>query len=543
MIPIARRGSAGRLLTAGAAGAAVFASFPPLGWWWAAPIGVAGLTLAVRGAGKRMAAAAGWVHGAVFLVLLFSFVRVFGIDAWLAVAGGEALFFAGLGLLLRVLVRLPWVPSAVGCGWVAEEAVRDRVPFGGLPWGRLADAQAGGPIAHLAALGGAPLVTFAVALAGGLLAAAATAGYRTARWSLPAWRGPAWLAGGLAVGAAGLLVPLPTSGTTAGGPASAQVALIQGNVPRLGLAAFAQRYAVTEDHALVTERLAALVGAGRLPKPQAALWPENSSDMDPYTDKTARQLVTQAVQAVGVPVLVGAVLNGPGKDVRNAAIVWSPRTGPGQVYVKQHLLPFGEYLPFRAELSKWIGRFKLLPRDFVPGHRSVALRIGPVLASDAICFEVADDSIVRDGVLAGGRVIIAQTNDASYEQPGDTGSGGESAQQLQISRLRAIEHGRSVLVVSTSGVSALVAPNGDVLDRTRVFTPAILDVRVALRDPLTIADRVGAWPEWVLVAIAVIGVGIATRQERSRRRRARGLNAPQASTASPSELPASASRG
>lgn len=491
------------MATGAAGGVAVWLSFPPLGWWWAAPLGVAALVGATAGASKRVAGLSGLAHGAAFLILLLSFVRMFGIDAWLVLAAGEAVFFAGLGLLLRWAAVVRWWPLAAAGAWVVEEAVRDRVPFGGFPWGRLADAQAGGPIAPLAALGGAPLVTFAVALSGGLLAY----GFRSAGSRGGLRRLPVAAAGAAAVAVVGLAVPLGSAGTSAGGPPAVTVALVQGNVPRLGLQAFAQRYAVTRNHVRETEQLAREVAAGARPAPQAVIWPENSSDLDPLVDGRVRAMISRAAARIGVPILVGAVLNGPGAGhVRNAGIVWSPTAGPGQMYVKRHLLPFGEYLPFRSELSQWIGRFSMLRNDFVPGRRPGVLQLGPLRIADAICFEIADDAVVRQAVTAGGRILVNQTNDASYEQPGDTGSGGESAQQLQITRLRAIEHGRAALVTSTSGLSAVVAPDGRVLARSRIFAPAILEATVPLRDPLTLADRLGGWPEALLSVTGVAGV-------------------------------------
>jgi apolipoprotein N-acyltransferase len=221
------------------------------------------------------------------------------------------------------------------------------------------------------------------------------------------------------------------------------------------------------------------------------------------------------VQAVGVPVLVGAVLDGPDADhVQNAAIVWSPTDGPGERYVKRHLVPFGEYLPLRSILGRLIDRFSLIPRDFAPGDRPGVLTVGPVTLADVICFEVADDAVVREAVDGGGRILVVQTNNATYERPGDDGHGGETAQQLEMSRLRAVEHGRAVVVAATSGVSALIAPDGRVLQRSGVFTPALLVADLPLRDPETVADRLGVWPERALTALAVLALLATLRRPR-----------------------------
>jgi apolipoprotein N-acyltransferase len=491
-------------------GLAIWTSFPPLGWWPAGIIGVAGLTLTLRTAeSRRSAAGIGYLAGLGLWVPLLSFLRGYGLDAWAAVAVLESLWFLGLGLALRVVLRGRWWPLSTALIWVAQEFLRDRVPFDGFPWGRLAFGQANGPLLRLASLGGAPLVTFAVALAGGLLA------YLVLNARLAPRTGLA-LATVAVIAAGPLAIDLPTAGTSRGGaPSSAVVAAVQGNVPRLGLGEFAQKRAVTDDHLAETRVLAQQIAAGNLPKPAAVIWPENSSDLDPTTDPQSRETVDAAVAAIGVPILVGAVLNGPGPThVRNAAIVWSPTTGPGETYIKRHLVPFGEYLPFRHILTKWFPKFRLIARDFVPGHQPGTMTIGGIKIADAICFEVADDTVVRQAVTGGGRLLVVQTNNASYEHKGDSGRGGETAQQLAISQLRAVEHGRAVVVAATSGVSAMISPDGKVLARTSVFTPAVLDMRLPLRDPLTIADRVGPWPEWIasLAGLLALVIGLLRRR-------------------------------
>lgn len=507
-----------RPLAAIGSGVALWSAFPPLNWWPAAVVGVAGMALVVRGRRIRGAAGLGMLTGLGMWVPTVSFLQPIGLDAWIAVALIEALWFVGLGVALVLVGRLRWWPIASALVWVGEEFLRDRWPFGGFPWARLAFGQADGPLLRLAALGGAPLVSFAVALGGGALAYLALEGGIGRRRT-------AALLSGAAVAVvllAPLAISLPTAGTTRGGaPSSIIVAAVQGNVPRLGLKEFAQRYAVTQDHLNETRLLAQKVAAGQLPPPQIVIWPENATDQDPRTDPVARSQVDAAVAAVGVPTLIGAVIDGPGpQHVQNAGIVWSPLTGPGQMYLKRHLVPFGEYLPFRSVLSKLIGEFSLIPKDFVPGHARGTLQLGPVRIADAICFEVADDAVVRQAVTGGGRLLVVQTNNASYEHPGDSGYGGETAQQLAITRLRAVESGRAAVVAATSGVSAMIAPNGEVLARTKVFTPAVLDMRLPLRDPLTIADRVGPWPEWILSSAALLAVVLALVQSRGRRRSA-----------------------
>jgi apolipoprotein N-acyltransferase len=181
------------------------------------------------------------------------------------------------------------------------------------------------------------------------------------------------------------------------------------------------------------------------------------------------------------------------------------------MYVKRHLVPFGEYIPFRSVLGGADSKFRLIPKDFVPGKTVGDLRLGPATIGDVICFEVAYDESVRDAVTHGGQVIVVQTNNATY------GRTGQTQQQLAMSQLRAVEHGRAVLIAATSGVSAVIAPDGRIVAQTREFEPVHLVEQVPLRDSLTIADRVGAGPEWVLAALGIMAVAVGIVTSRTKR--------------------------
>jgi apolipoprotein N-acyltransferase len=514
-----------RLLCGLGAGGLLWTSLPPLSWWWAAPVAVAAMAVVAGRIRPRSAAAFGYAVGLGQLVPTFAFLRGLGIDAWLVLAAVESLWFALLAVALAVVGRHRWWPLAVPVVWVAVEFARDRWPFGGLPWGRIAFGQADGPLLPWAAIAGAPAVTFAVAAIGAALAALTVRGWGRQRRSETASEGTrppvsTLAAAATAVGAVGLLaggqlVPVPTAGSSAGGASHLVVAAIQGNVPRLGLKEFAQSRVVTANHEAETEALARDVAAGSVRRPALVIWPENASDQDPTTDAVARAMVERAVAAIDVPVLVGAVLDGPGpKHVSNAAVVWSPQNGPGERYVKRHLVPFGEYLPMRRLMTALVGRFSLIAKDFAAGRRPGVLQVGPARIADVICFEVADDGVVREAVTGGGRLLVVQTNNATYEHPGDDGTGGETAQQLEMSRLRAVEHGRAVVVAATSGVTAVIAPDGQVLARTRIFVPTYLVADVPLRDSLTVADRLGAWPERVLALAGLLAVLACLRPRR-----------------------------
>jgi apolipoprotein N-acyltransferase len=466
-------------------------------------VGVALLVLLSRGLSARRAAAVGLVHGLATFVPLLAWLTVIGPDAWLLVALLEASFLALAGALTPSVLRLPGWPLWVACLWVAEELARDTVPFGGFPWGRLAFAETASPFTPYAAVGGAPMVTFATALCGALVAAAVAA--RSWHRAVPL----VLLA--VAVPVAGPLLPV---GAGEGRPVT--VALVQGNVPGVGMEPFGEREQVLRNHVDATHRLAAAVRAGRVDRPDLVVWPENASDIDPFRDPSARALIDGAVQDVGVPVLVGAVLDGPGPDhVSNTGIVWDPRTGPGARYVKRHPVPFGEYIPFRAELTGLISRLDQIPRDFYAGHRPGNLTVGPARVGDVICFEVAYHRQVRDVVRGGAQVLVVQTNNATYNGTG------QPFQQMAMSRLRAVETGRDVLVTATSGISAVVRADGTVAQQAPEKVARTLVAEVPLRDRQTLATRLGWWPEWLLAAAGLAAAAVSSVSAARRRRGSR----------------------
>jgi apolipoprotein N-acyltransferase len=496
-----RDSPAARIAGSAVAGVVLYLAFPPVGLPWLAPVGVAGFALVCRGAGARLGALCGLVMGlALFLPLVEWTAANAGLGALVALALLEASFFTLHGAALAVVTRASAWPLWSAGLWIVQEALRARLPFGGFPWGKLAFSQGDSPLLPYAALGGAPLVTFVVALLGGALAWAAVSVGRTPRAALLVPLGAVAAALGCAA-----LVPVPTAGEPV------QVALVQGNVPRLGLDFNAQRAAVLTNHVSATRELAEDVRAGRVPRPDLVLWPENASDLDPFTVPEAAAAIDGAVRDIGVPVLVGAVLQGPGEKISNAGIVWDPVTGPEERYVKRHPVPFGEYIPYRSLVRRVTTKVDLVPRDFASGDEPGVLQVGPVLLGDVICFEVAYDDLVRDVVTGGGRLLVVQTNNATF------GRSGETEQQLAMGRLRAVEHGRAVLVVATSGISAVIAPDGAVEQSAPVFTREVLSAEVPTRTELTAATRLGVLPEVLLVLVGLLGVvlGVTRRADRA----------------------------
>lgn len=479
------------------AGVLLAAAFPPIGWWPLAVVAVALLTWSCYRQRIRWGLLAGLCAGLPFFALLLRWLAVVGPDAWLMLALYSASWIAALGAGTAIVTRLPGWPLWVGVLWVAQEALRDRIPLGGWPWGRLVFSQSDAPWLVTAWWAGTPALTFLVAVGGAGLV-----------WGVRAIGGRR-IAGALAVGAV-LVAPwvLGLAPTFSAQTGIAVVAVVQGDVPAtgLGFANAGQRREVLDNHVTQTFRLAEAVARGQVPQPQVVVWPENASDLDPYTQIDAREAIDSAARAIDAPILVGAVVTNPAdrNTVLNVGIVWDPRTGPGDRYVKQHPVPFGEYVPFRPLLTRLIGRFDLVPRDFAAGDRPGDLRMGPIVVGNVICFEVAYDEVVRGTVLGGAELLAVQTNNATY-----TGAG-QSEQQVAMARIRAVENGRSTVVAATNGISAQFQPDGTLVGELPERTAGYLVAELPTSTTLSPAARLGAVPEWIAVmgAVVLLVVGI-----------------------------------
>ncbi|WP_228386910.1 apolipoprotein N-acyltransferase [Ornithinicoccus halotolerans] len=501
-----------RLLLSLVAGLMLWLAFPAHGLWPLAFAGAGVLTLALAGCGPARGGLLGLVAGLACFVPLLSWSGIYvGATPWLALATLESLYVAAFGALLGQLQRSGTVrPVAAGLAWVVTEFARATTPFGGFPWGRLAYSQADSPVLGLVSLLGTPGVAFAVVLAGALVARAlqsllggAGSDRRARLLAVPA------VGVAAAVVLAPALVPRPVDGEPL------QVMGVQGNVPEMTLEFNAQRRAVLDNHATATEAAAEQVAAGQRPAPDVVLWPENSSDIDPLTNDDAARVIEQAVAAVDVPLVVGAVLEGPGENVSNTSLLYVPGEGVVDAYTKRRPAPFAEYIPYRGFFRMFSDKVDLVARDFVAGQEVGVLQVpladGPLPLGVAICFEVVFDDVMRDSVRAGAEVMFVPTNNATF------GFTDESVQQLAASRVKAVELGRSVAHVSTVGVSGLITPDGRVHEGTDLFSRAVMSAELPRRTELSWAVRLGPWPERVAVGALGVLLVLSGRSQRAAR--------------------------
>ncbi len=503
-LPIPRRRTT--LLLAVGGGLLTEAGFPGLGWWPLTVVGLALLFLALARDSARWNALVGLLFGLALFVPHVTFVEAaVGLVPWLALAGAEAglvaVFAAAWSWARRgeVIWRAARFQVPVYAAlWVAVEELRSVWPFGGFPWGRLAFAQADSPLGRWAWAGGVPLVSFLVAAAAAVLALGIVAARRV---DLGVASGT--LLGVAAILGSGLVLPLssaPTDGRL-------EVGAVQGNVPDRGLDSFSQAREVLRNHVEGTERLAQ---AASRPL-DVVLWPENSTDIDPRADTEAAGLVSRAAAAVDAPILVGTDHYPETGGRLNSALLWDPRNGPGASYDKLHPTPFAEYIPMRGLARAVSDAVDRVQTDMIPGSTVGAMDVDvPRLARTVtlgvgICFEVAYDDIIRNTVQAGAELIVIPTNNATF------GRTDLSVQQLAMSRIRAMEHGRATVQVSTVGVSAFIDPAGVVLEQTDHWAAQQMAAALPLRTSLTPATRFGDAVTWTFrgVGVAVVLAGMA----------------------------------
>jgi apolipoprotein N-acyltransferase len=489
-----------RILLALLAGLALALTFPPTHAFWLLPFAVAAFFALTSGLPARTAWLPGLAFGVAFQFTLLWWMQAVGTVPWLGLSAVQALWYAVLAAAAVPLRRLPAAPVWLAAAWVAMENIRTDWPAGGMPWGRLAYAVVDTPVAPLLPYAGTTGVSLLLALTGALLAAV----YDARRRVIP-------LAGLGAVAAAALV---PQVAPYASRPVSTiTVAAVQGNVPGDGTDVLAHYRQITRDHVDETEKLAADIRKGDVARPDFVIWPENSTAIDPFEDPEMRADLSTAVSAIDVPLLAGVVVDGGPRHVVNQGIVFDPVTGAGDRYTKWHPVPFGEYIPWRWLFGSHFAQLNQIPRDMVHGTRVAPLQIGSTRIADAICFDVAYDDGLYAQLSHGGQLVVVQTSNAMFIHTS------QIDQQFAISRLRAIETDRYVVVASINGITGVIAPDGSVVTSAPLQTRSYVEAKVGLVDAVTPAVRIGPWIGRGCVALVVVAwlLGLGKYRRRTRR--------------------------
>ena len=486
-------------------------AFEPLAWPYAIPICVAGLALTLQGRGVLRAGLRTAEFGAAFMLTTLVWLwPSIGLLAWLGLSLVQALWFFALGCGLRFVRGVALWPLWSAALWSIVETMRGAWPLGGFPWARLGTSVIDTPWAPLLPLLGVSGTGLALALLGFVLAAVLESAPRR-RPAMRRW------APVLALGVAAPVVSSAGSEPDAR-PGSMTVAVVQGGVPGDGTDVARNHRTLTRHQQEATAGLAARVRAGQVPPPGLVVWPENSTAVDPFVDPEARAAVDAAVGAIGSPLLVGAMVDAVDpRRVLSQAVVWDDTRGPGERYTKRHPVPFGEYIPYRGLLGGIHPRLAEIPRDMIPGGAQSPLEIGGRTVALAICFDVAYDDVLPVQVRRGAELIVVQTSNAMF-----TGTS-QRAQQFAISRARALETGRSVVIASTNGISGVIGPGGAVLERSQTRGTEVLVSEVPLVSKMTLAVRLAPWYDAAPIVLTLAGLllgcgaAVTTRREAARR--------------------------
>ncbi|WP_151548548.1 MULTISPECIES: apolipoprotein N-acyltransferase [Corynebacterium] len=480
------------LACAALSGLLLYFSFEPHGYWFAGVLSFALLYIALHPWRRWMARPITWRSGLLigathalcaYLPLLPWVGEFVGTPPYIALAIVNTLYIL---LFSTIAPRLG--PLAFTLFYVAVEWLHSTWPFGGFAWVRVAWGQINGPLSALAPVGGPALVSAATVGIGAGLAGLLLRARLSSMLTLSSVA--VILLGGTLYSSS--LDQRPSFG-------EATVAAVQGNVPRMGLDFNAQREAVLNNHSAETERIERPV--------DLVIWPENASDVNPFAHASARARIAEAVEHVNAPLLVGTITRDK-VGARNTMVVFNADGTVGEHHHKKYLQPFGEYMPYR-DFFRHFSDYVDLAGDFKPGEGSGVVHMNDIAVGVSTCYEVAFDRAGRDAVLAGAQILTTPTNNATF------GFTDMTYQQLAMSRFRAKELDRAVVVAATSGVSALVNPSGKVLEQTDIFTADHLVDTLPLRATRTIAAVHGGQIEAGLTIIGVLAAAAGIVRGRS----------------------------
>ncbi len=473
-------------------GALLSLALPPLNAGPIAFVALVPFLWLVRDARPLRGMILGLSFGFAYFGAVLYWILLFGEMAWVALVLASAASIGLFGLLAPLVWRAERpVRSAVGLAalWTGIDFFRSGWPVGGFTWGGLGYTQADDrfllPLSSVAGVWG---ITFVVVLVNAFLLLALERGSGRRGVSL------ALVGASLALVFAPGLIPL-----SAPNGRSLDVATIQVDVRRArGLPSLEEDQAVARMNMALHQRLASNA-------PDLVVWGESA--LDPGANLPAfRPLVSETIRDVGVPTLAGAVVQTPGGRTYAESLLFDHRGQVTGEYRKVHLVPFGEYVPFRRWID-WISALRQIPYDITPGNRLNTLEFDGVRLGNVICFENSFPSIDRRLAADGAGFLVVTTNNASY------GFTAASRQHLIMSRLRAVENGRWVVHAAVSGISAFIDPSGRVVAERGLFEPAILRHTIRTSTARTLYTRFGDWFPWLSLTLTA-GLILSPRRRR-----------------------------
>ena len=450
-------------------------SFEPLGWWFGAPLGYA---LLLRKLIRSSSTPSLYLQVFLFAfisagVTLFWAGKYVGLLPLFFLALLHGLFYLPLATLRRYTGNILWfIPTLL-----LIEEIRARFPFSGFSWMRIAFSQADSPYLSIASIGGVSFLSLWVLMIAYLLIALSFTRVLAILLIVVA---PSFLSNSYA----------PTEKISYAG--------VQGNTPSVGIGFNDRAKAVFNLHVSTTMDLISK-------QPDVIIWPENAIDVDPYVNPDVVSAIESVTAKFSAPLIAGAVTRNTGQ-LENVSIMYGVRGELVSVYSKQYLTPFGEYIPLRG-IARIISPFVDDVSDFSRGTRVDIHRVKDMNIAPVICYELLSDSLVRNAAQKSDALVV-QTNSATFAGTS------ESAQQLAITRIRAMENAREIVSISTIGISAHIDINGNVLSRTDENARAILEGGLQGVSNTTIASHLGVLTVPLTLVLSLLPL-IVRRNRRS----------------------------
>ena len=502
----------GDSIIAAVAGLALYASFPPLGWWWLSVPALALYISRIDEARAPRALTVTFVFGMSFWIPLIDWIplAVGTRPPWFVLAFVQTLFLMAWALFARWTQLWAWARGPImqalfyALTWAGVDAARSRWPWSGFPWGSVALPQVDSSLGRLAPYGGTTLITVVVVFLAVLVRRACAA--RDASVVREHWFSRPALA---LIVARAFIAPLAVTLPNQAENGMLRIGVVQGDIALPGAQAYSREGEVTDNNVRASLELASSPELAHDPI-DLAIWGEGSVDRDPLAFPAIGQAVDRAATALDAPILIGYTNLNERDRVKNWLAVWDPGTGMDEAarYSKHVPVPFGEFIPFRDFIASFATEVAQSSKDMEAGEepplmtieardgRSVPLAVG-------ICFEAAYPLVIGDGVARGGQAIIVPSNNYHFR------SSGESAQQGQLLRMRAMEYSRSAVQASTTGHSYVIRPDGSILASTGTEEAATLAADIPLRSSQTLTALAGERIPAVVMA-ATLAIAILT---------------------------------
>lgn len=493
-----------RLAQAGLGAFIASLAFPQPGIWPLLFVGVPLMVFAFRRVTVGQSIILGAVTGFVYYGAAAKWVSVYlGLAPWLGLVGLQTVLFAVGGIAIGAAWRgvdtlnLQRVSGRllggffVAAAWVAREAIAAQFPWGGFGWGRVSHGLADSPFRYLATLFGLTGASAVVVLV--------VVAYVLTWQNVSIIKGKALHLSAITAGLLALL-PFPYLLLASAPSGSVRVAAVQGNSDSALFSSARQGDAIAKH--------VAAMNVAEIDQVEVVIWPENAMDIDPLRWPEAAALADSISLGTNAPFIFGTITE-RGDETFNSVLKWQAGEGAVDQYDKVHPVPFAEYLPNRDFFYPLApSLFDMVPRDYTFGTRDPVMTAGDAIAGIAICYDIVDDALFRSMLANNANVIFAPTNNSDF------GRTDESIQQLGIARMRAVETGRSVVNVSTVGVSAVIAPDGSDLDRLEPFTAGVMVADVPLSTVVTPASIIGLPLEWALIVMGLVPI-IGLRRKRA----------------------------